>query len=189
MLEHLPASIGRLLRSFRPHQEDLIFHDPSAEAPETLTITSAALTGAPLPVEFTEDGARLSPPLAWSGVPDEAEAVLVVVEDADSPTPKPLVHAVVLDRNGGDGALEAGQISGHAEPPDGVEIGRNSFLSRSYLPPDPPPGHGPHRYVFQVFALSEAPKSGRIEGRTAALKAMKYGVLAKGLRIGTYERA
>ena len=166
-----------------------MFHDPCADAPETLTITSEALTGAPLPIDFTEDGKRLSPPLSWSGVPDEAEAVLVVVEDVDSPTPKPLVHAVVLDRNGGDGSLEAGQLSGHLDPPEGVEIGRNSFLSRSYLPPDPPPGHGPHRYVFQVFALCEAPKATPIEGRGAAREAMKYGVLAKGLRVGTYERS
>ncbi len=40
----------------------------------------------------------------WSGpgVPEETAAVLVLVEDPDSPTPKPLVHAVVLDRSGRD---------------------------------------------------------------------------------------
>ena len=32
-------------------------------------------------------------------------------------------------------------------------------LSATYLPPDPPPGHGPHRYAFQVFALDTVPRS------------------------------
>jgi phosphatidylethanolamine-binding protein (PEBP) family uncharacterized protein len=36
-----------------------------------------------------------------------------------------------------------------------IQQGHNSYFTHRYLPPDPPPGHGPHRYAFQIFALSE----------------------------------
>jgi phosphatidylethanolamine-binding protein (PEBP) family uncharacterized protein len=34
-----------------------------------------------------------------------------------------------------------------------MRTGRNSFLQTAYLPPDPPTGHEPHLYAFQIFAL------------------------------------
>jgi phosphatidylethanolamine-binding protein (PEBP) family uncharacterized protein len=180
VLEHLPTGFGHLLQNFRTDLNHILFNDPRASAPVTLTVTSEAFDeGGAIPAGYTEDGARLSPPLAWTGVPAEASAVLVIVEDADSPTPKPLVHAIVLDRAGGDGRLVAGQISEGAPPTAELDLGKNSFLKRAYLPPGPPPGHGPHRYVFQVFALRDMPMDG-IVGRGAALAAVAGSVIAKG---------
>ena len=37
------------------------------------------------------------------------------------------------------------------------DVGRNCFLSEGWLPPDPPPRHGEHDYVFQLVAFSERP--------------------------------
>jgi Raf kinase inhibitor-like YbhB/YbcL family protein len=188
VLEHLPTGFGHLLQNFRTELNHILFNDPRASAPVLLTVTSEAFDeGGAIPARYTEDGARLSPPLAWTGVPVGASAVLIIVEDADSPAPKPLVHAVVLDRAGGDGHLEAGQISEGASPTAALDLGRNSLSKRGYLPPNPPPGRGPHRYVFQVFALGDMPTES-IAGRGAALEAMTGSVIAKGALIGTYER-
>lgn len=61
------------------------------------------------------------------------------------------------------------------------------------MPPDPPPGCGAHRYVFQgyvfqVFALDCVPRFESRPGRTELLDKIKGHVIAKGLLIGTYER-
>jgi phosphatidylethanolamine-binding protein (PEBP) family uncharacterized protein len=56
------------------------------------------------------------------------------------------------------------------------------------LPPDPPPGHGVHRYLFQVFALEAGPAFDEEPGRDAVLAAIRERGLASGCLIGTYER-
>ncbi|MDB5361190.1 MAG: phosphatidylethanolamine-binding protein [Rhodospirillales bacterium] len=190
MLQHLPTRLGRLLHGVRQDLDELMINDPRLTAPATLVVTSVAFPdGSPIPFRFTEDGDRVSPPIGWSGVPDDTGAILVIIEDADSPTPKPLVHAIVIDQRDGSTGLAEGEISDPVQMWSRFELGRNSFFRRAYLPPDPPPGHGPHRYAFQVFALSDAPEPNSIDGRSAALDAMIGNLLAKGCLVGTYERA
>lgn len=135
----------------------------------------------PIPAQYTVDGDGTSPPLKWRGVPMNAEAVVVLVEDADSPTPRPLVHAIVWDLPGSDASLPEGAL------PDN-RCAANDALAATWLPPDPPPGHGTHRYVFQVFALDIVPRFESRPGRAALLDKIKGHVIAKGLLIGTYER-
>ena len=69
-----------------------------------------------------------------------------------------------------------------------MKTGRNSYLQRSWLPPDPPPGHGPHRYAFQVFALGPGAAFSATPGRDEVLGALRQRALASGCLIGTYER-
>src|SRR3954466_5372786 len=74
---------------------------PSAEAPDAgsdvIDVASAAFgEGEPIPVEYTCDGKELSPPLRWSGVPDDAQALALVVDDPDAPGGT-FVHWVVVD--------------------------------------------------------------------------------------------
>jgi hypothetical protein len=144
----------------------------------------------PIPAQYTADGAGLWPPLEWHGVPMNAEAVVVLVEDADSLTPRPLVHAIVWDLPGSDASLPEGVLPSRRADhnPAAEHLGRNSALSASWLPPDPPPGHGAHRYIFQVFALDNVPRFESHPGRTELLEKIKGHVIAKGLLIGTYER-
>jgi phosphatidylethanolamine-binding protein (PEBP) family uncharacterized protein len=67
-------------------------------------------------------------------------------------------------------------------------LGRNSFLQTAYLPPDPPTGHGPHLYAFQIFALDRKLAFDHPPSRSGVVAAMKGHFLAKGVLVGAYER-
>lgn len=146
---------------------------------------------APIPEKYTADGSGLSPPLHWRGVPSTATEIALIVEDADSPTPHPWVHAIVhtLPTYGeNDGALAEGVLNAVNEGDPIVPMGRNSLLQTGWLPPDPPPGHGLHRYVFQVFALGPGTALPSAPGREDLREALLDRGLASGCLIGTYER-
>lgn len=136
----------------------------------------------PIPAQYTADGDGLSPPLEWRCVPLSAEAVVVVVEDADSPTALPVVHSIMWDLPGTDASLPEGALQDK-------RCASNDALAATWLPPDPPPGHGVHRYVFQVFALDTVPRFEARPDRAELLEKIKGHVIAKGLLIGTYGRS
>ena len=133
----------------------------------------------------------MSPPLHWGSLPDGTAAAALLVEDADSPSLNPIVHAVVWDLDLAANRLEEGAIGADgdgASGNDGPETGRNSYLQRRWLPLDPPPGHGEHHYVFQLFALSSVPDLERAPGRTALLDELGGRLLGVGVLTGTYSR-
>ena len=188
MLENVPHWLGRALGGVRAGVDKLAIADPALGTFEKLDLSSLAFAdGGRLPERFTADGEGVSPPLAWRDPPAEAVRLALLVEDADSPTPQPLVHAVVWDLAAGAGSLAEGAIAPDAGT--GPDVGRNSFRREGWLPPDPPTGHGEHRYAFQLFALdAAAPDPGADPGRTVLLEAMRGHVIAAGLLIGTYSR-
>lgn len=134
----------------------------------------------PIPAQYTVDGAGLSPPLEWRGVPMNAEAVVLVIEDAEASTPRSPANAIVWDLPGTDTSLPEGAL------PCVCDSGKAP--TATYVPPDPPPGRGPRRYAFQVFALDTVPRFESRPGRAELLDKIKGHVLAKGVLIGTYER-
>ena len=87
----------------------------------------------PIPVQYTADGDGLSPPLEWHCVPMSAEAVVVLVEDADSPTSLPVVHSIMWDLPGTDASLPEGALKDK-------RCAANDGLAATWLPPDPPAG-------------------------------------------------
>jgi Raf kinase inhibitor-like YbhB/YbcL family protein len=187
MLEKMPEVVGEALKGVRPGLEKTVYAE--IDAPETLTVESSAFAdGGAIPARFTEDGEKRSFPLRWTGVPEHAGAVVVVVEDADSPTPWPIVHVLAYDEPGRDGDWPEGALRSPGHEGDGHALGHNSFLRDDYLPPDPPPGHGPHRYVAQVYACKHACGFDKTPGKRDVVEALKRGVLAKGRLIGVYER-
>lgn len=189
MLEKLPDFVGEALKGVRPGLEKTVYAE--IDAPETILVESSAFAdGAAIPARFTADGEGRSFPLRFTGAPEHAGAVAVIVEDADSPTPWPIVHVLAYDEPGRDADWAEGALRSRDHEGDGHALGHNSFVRNEYLPPDPPPGHGPHRYLFQVFALRDAPQLHDHPGKGEVKKALEScGVLAKGLLVGTYERA
>jgi len=187
MLEKLPSFVGKTLSRVRPGLDRLVCaRSDLAMVPESIVLDSPAFAhGRALPARFTADGEGISPPLRWSNLPDDTRSLILIVEDADSPTPSPLVHAIAT----GIPITKAGLFEGELAPHEGGPvIGKNSYLKPAWLPPDPPPGHGTHRYVFQLFALDYGPKFESHPGRSAVLRALEDHVLASGQLIGTYKR-
>jgi Raf kinase inhibitor-like YbhB/YbcL family protein len=190
MLEKIPRGLGHALRGVRAGYEKIVAEsDGFAEVPETITLESAGFEdGGDIPARFTEDGEKISPPLAWRGAPEASASLVLIVEDPDAPSPTPLVHLLAWDLPPGATSLDEGRF--RSPKHDGLEadLGRNSFLQTAYLPPDPPTGHGPHLYVFQLFALDRKLEFESPPGRAAVLEAMAGHVLAKGVLVGAYER-
>lgn len=116
MLEKLPHAIGQVLKGKGPGLDKTVYYCESIDgAPESITVTSEAFAdGGAIPARFTEDGEKISPPLAWQGVPKDAVSLVLVIEDADSPTPSPIVHALVFDLPASDGALAEGALKAPA---------------------------------------------------------------------------
>lgn len=196
MLEKLPDAVGEALGHIRAGLTETVIHAVDLrQGMGALKVASLAFADhAPLPQKYTADGPGTSPPVQWSGVPAAATDVVLIVEDADAPTPQPLVHAIVhglVNEAGSAGALAEGAMNpggpGDDDEP-AAAMGRNSYLLARWLPPDPPPGHGVHRYVFQVFALGPGEALPSKPGRDALRQAVADRGLASGSLIGTYER-
>lgn len=190
MLEHLPDAIGHALSQQRAGLEAIAFNNSELRAGMgAITVSSLAFADhAPIPQRYTADGEGLSPSLQWSGVPPNADTLVLLVEDADAPTPRPLVHAIVVDLPASQTQLAEGALKSPDHEGQQVHEGRNSYLMTGWLPPDPPPGHGVHRYAFQLFALSAGEAFTGTPGRDLVLEAVRDRALASGCLIGTYER-
>ncbi len=189
MLEKLQSTVGRTLRRVRPGLGRIVARRSDiASLGLAIRLESPAFgEGGIIPVRFTADADHepSSPPLTWGAVPDGTRSLALIVEDADSPTLSPLVHAIAFGISPlideiVDGALVAGSQM--------LQLGKSSFLKTGWLPPDPPPGHGVHQYAFQLFALDHEPDLGEHPGRHALVKAITGHVLGHGLVVGTYSR-
>jgi hypothetical protein len=190
MLEKLPDAVGHALREQRAGLDKLAFQRVDLRAGmAALDLTSLAFVDhGPLPITCTADGAGHSPPLQWSAIPAAAGSLLLIVEDADAPTPQPLVHAIVVGLAAEDGGLAEGALESRDHAGAGYRTGRHSFLQTGWLAPDPPPGHGVHRYAFQLFALEPGVEFSDAPGRDEVLEALRDHALASACLIGTYER-
>ncbi|BCA59788.1 YbhB/YbcL family Raf kinase inhibitor-like protein [Sphingomonas sp. HMP6] len=188
MLEHIPEWLGASLRGVRAGAEHLtIVNSALGNGYAPITLSSPAFGDwTEMPLRFTADGDGVSPPLVWDAVPAGTQSLALIVEDADSPTPAPLVHAILWGMAADTGRIPEGDIAA-----DGAtgEVGRNSYLAQGWLAPDPPSGHGEHRYVFQLFALDvTAEDLGDAPGRGAVLNAMQGHVIGAGMLTGLYSR-
>jgi Raf kinase inhibitor-like YbhB/YbcL family protein len=182
--------IGRALRGLRAGMAGLASHRFSGVA-ESIRLTSPVFGhGTDIPEKFTADGAGVSPPLAWEGVPVGTRSLVLLVEDPDVPVPVPVVHALVYGMPTtltelGEGAIPSGSDGTGRH---GFRLGRSGLGRIGWVPPSPPPGHGPHHYAFQMFALDCSPSFEWPPGRIALLRQMDRHVLGFGVLFGVYER-
>ena len=190
MLENIPHWLGAALGNVRAgHDKLTLARRGLADVPSLDLMSPAFASGARLPERFTADGEGVSPPLHWRGVPQGTARLALIVEDPDAPAPRPLVHAIVASIDPALDHFAEGAIRADGAGADGKDVGRNSYLSEGWLPPDPPTGHGSHDYVFQLLALdSEAPAPDASPGRSDLVEHLTGHVLAAGVLIGTYSR-
>jgi Raf kinase inhibitor-like YbhB/YbcL family protein len=119
----------------------------------TLAISSPAF--APheaIPLAHTIDGANISPPLHWTGLPARATALALIMHDPDAPAGD-FVHWVMFNIPATLGHLPEG-AQHRGDFADGIVQGCNSLNRVGYDGPMLPPGKA-HRCVFDLFALDE----------------------------------
>lgn len=151
--------------------------------------SSAFKNSETIPKAHTADGADLSPQLSWTGVPQEARELALIMDDPDAPTTDPWVHWVIYKIPADTINLPQGLVGeGQLEKPAGALQGKNSWDTVGYRGPAPPPGHGTHHYHFRLFALSEPLGLGQGVTKQQLLQAMEGHVLAQGELVGTYQR-
>ncbi|MBN9606888.1 MAG: YbhB/YbcL family Raf kinase inhibitor-like protein [Actinomycetales bacterium] len=170
-------------------------NDPFWRLPEvpSLEVTSPDFgEGDPLPVTARASGAGgadRSPALAWSPAPPPARSLVVTCYDPDAPTGSGWWHWAVhglpadlteLPANAGDPA--AGLL------PTGAMMLPDETRTAHYGGAWPPPGHGPHRYVFTVSALDVPALDLPDDATPGMLGFLMFGhVVARGHLTGTSE--
>lgn len=142
--------------------------------------------GADIPMQFSCDGANVSPALRWDRAPTGVETFAFVMDDPDAPGGT-WVHWVLYDL-----PATALELPEGVEPTDrlpaGARQGRNDFGRIGYGGPCPPPGAA-HRYYIRLYALDV-----RLDLQSGATRAqldrsMKGHILAHAEVMGRYRRA
>jgi Raf kinase inhibitor-like YbhB/YbcL family protein len=101
-------------------------------------------------------GDNVSPALSWSGAPEGTKSFVLTVYDPDAPTGSGFWHWVVVNIPAGvtELKLDAGNPKAGLLPTGALQT-RTDFGAPGYGGPCPPEGHGPHRYVFTLFAVKQ----------------------------------
>ncbi|HUA38421.1 MAG TPA: YbhB/YbcL family Raf kinase inhibitor-like protein [Candidatus Sulfopaludibacter sp.] len=151
-----------------------------------IPITSTAFAeGQPIPDPYTCAGLNVSPPLQWANAPAGVKSFALIADDPDAPMGT-WVHWVIYNLPPAATAL-AENTPPAPELPDGSKQGINDFGNIGYGGPCPPPGR-PHRYFFKIYALDVMLNIKSGATKKELLKAMEGHVLARGQRVGTYQR-
>ncbi|KQB85765.1 YbhB/YbcL family Raf kinase inhibitor-like protein [Corynebacterium lowii] len=88
-----------------------------------------------------------SPHLAWSDLPEGTKSLAITCFDPDAPTAAGFWHWAVCNIPVNVTEITAG------EEIEGALSLVNDSGQRSFYGPQPPEGHGPHRYLFAVHAV------------------------------------
>ncbi|GIV52417.1 MAG: hypothetical protein KatS3mg038_2938 [Candidatus Kapaibacterium sp.] len=141
-----------------------------------------------IPRHYTCEGADVSPPLQWHGIPAGTQSLALIVDDPDAPDPRApqrtWVHWVLFNIPPTTTALPEGIP--RDQLPRGTREGINDWKRTGYGGPCPPIGR--HRYFFKLYALDtllsvEKPTKAELEA------AMRGHILAEAVLIGTYQRS
>ncbi|HEY8198567.1 MAG TPA: YbhB/YbcL family Raf kinase inhibitor-like protein [Candidatus Limnocylindrales bacterium] len=109
--------------------------------------SSAFDAGGDIPPRFTCDGKDVSPPLAWSEVPDGTVAFLLTMRDPDAGD---FLHWIAWNIPATIDGLDS-DASGNM--PHGVGEGRSDFGGGRVGYRGPCPPSGTHHYVLTLYAL------------------------------------
>jgi len=162
-------------------EEESITESNDEYSMATLKLTSPAFAeGGTIPALYTCDGENIHPPLEISGVPDEAVALALIMDDPDAP----------------DGTWD--HWVRYNIPPDLTKIeerkefsadnGVGSLGKEAYQGPCPPEGE--HRYSFRLYALDRTIEieSEGVPTKAEVEEAMVGHILEKAELIGVYAR-
>jgi Raf kinase inhibitor-like YbhB/YbcL family protein len=115
-------------------------------APIPMSVKSEALISGTLAQRYTCHGAKINPPLNWSGAPAGTKSLALIVDDSSAPI-TPFIYWLVFDINPGSADIQEGSL------PTGARQAQNSIGTSAYDAPCP--GSRRHSYRFTVYALSK----------------------------------
>jgi Raf kinase inhibitor-like YbhB/YbcL family protein len=152
-----------------------------------LMLASPAIpTGGTILSQDTCDGADISPPLAWLGVPEGTRSLVLVVEDPDAPSGV-FRHWAAFDIPPAALGLDGGYSANR--PATALHEARNDFGKVGYGGPCPPEGHGVHHYHFRLLAISRPTLDLRPPGTALDVsRAAQPYVIEQAEFVGTYRR-
>jgi hypothetical protein len=161
---------------------------------QVLSLTTTAWTdGGNIPAKYTQAGAQVSPPLAWSNVPGGVQSFVLVARDTDAAVgtgTDDLLHWMVWNIPASARSLAEGIPQGN-QLPDGTR--QISASGPYYRGPGAPASGPPHHYVFELYALDstiDVPAVGQSPPltRAAVEQAMAGKIRAKGSLVGLFKR-
>lgn len=160
---------------------------PAVTSEARMKLTSSAFkANQPIPRRYTCQGDDISPPLAWTDVPEGTRSLALVVTDPDAPDPanpqRTWVHWVVYNLPPSTTSLDEGA---HDLPAAAVQ-GTNDWHRTGYGGPCPPIGR--HRYFFTLYALDITLPAGGAFTKAELEEAIEGHVLAKAELMGTYQK-
>ena len=139
---------GRTMSPPRADQTDSVqtattVGDVVAQNASTMTVTGPWTSGSAIDARYTCDGEALSPPLVWTGAPEDTQAFAIIIENMDDPA---ALSWLVTNIDFAVTSVNEGKV------PTGAVVAKNSDGLSDYLPPCPPRG-STHTYVVTVYAL------------------------------------
>ena len=150
----------------------------------SLKLTSRAFKNeGDIPNKYSKDGGNISPPLAWTNVPDEAKSLALIVDDPDAPSGT-FVHWLVYGIPPDTSELDE-DVPATPQLPNGALQGRNGFREFGYGGPQPP--EGTHRYVFHLYALDIDPDLEGGASREELDEAIQDHILEEAHLMGRYQ--
>jgi hypothetical protein len=139
---------------------------------------------------FGCEGGNLSPPLSWSGAPDDTKSFALTCFDPDAPTGSGFWHWVVANIPPTVTSLDlgAGDPAQNKMPAGALQV-RTDFGAPGYGGPCPPEGDHPHRYLFTLHAvgLDELPVTADTSAAVVGFL-LHFNTLEKASLMGLYKR-
>ena len=161
---------------------------------QVMSLTTAAWSdGGMIPAKYTQAGAQVSPPLAWSNVPDGVQSFVLIARDTDAAIGNgtdDVLHWMLWNIPASARSLAEAIPQGH-QLPDGT---RQISASGPYYRGPGAPASGPaHHYVFELYALDSTIDVAAVGQsppltRAAVEQAMAGKVRAKGSLVGLFKR-
>lgn len=191
LLHSAKVLLGKALRPIHAGEDQLLALQREVQPARDMILHSDAFElGGWIPQRYAGpgEGDNISPPMHWSHVPARTAELLLVCEDPDAPARHPFIHWMVRIPATATRLPEGLPAVPNPDVVPGLVQGVNGAERCGWHGMLPPPGHGPHHYYFELFALDKVITLPMTADGHALLTAITGHVIAEGHHVGRYER-